>query len=98
MRHGNAEASLAPALLLSCDQALGKFQSLPLEQPAINAVIEPDQRLMVALFNDPALVEYEQTVQSPDGRKPVGDDQRGAPFHQAFHSPLDLHLAFAVEA
>jgi len=38
-------------------QALGQLQRLPFEQPAVDAVIEADQRLMVTLFDNPAPVE-----------------------------------------
>src|SRR5690606_33052651 len=74
----------------SGNQPLGQFQRLALEQAAIDAALETDERVMIALFDDPAPVEDEQAVQRPDSGQPVGNDQRGAADHQPLHRLLDL--------
>ena len=39
---------------------------------------------MLSTFDDPAVVDDEDLVGVADGREPVGDDEGGAAFHQAF--------------
>ncbi|MBX5157002.1 hypothetical protein HJB89_07645 [Rhizobium sp. NZLR8] len=55
---GNARAK--PWRFGSGHQTLGQLQRLPLEQSAVDAVAAADQRLVVALFDDLALVEDQQ--------------------------------------
>jgi hypothetical protein len=43
------------------------------------------------LFDVPAF-EIEDLAGVPDGRKPVGDDEGGPPFHQGVHRFLDVEF------
>lgn len=44
--------------VVSGHQTLGQFQRLAFEQPAIDSVIEADKRLVIAFFDNLALVEH----------------------------------------
>ena len=79
-------------------RALGQLQRLPLEQPPVDAAVQPDQRFVPALLDDAAAVEHQQPVERPHRRQPVRDDERGAAHHQPLHRLLDQHLRFRIEA
>ena len=71
---------------------------LPFEQAAVNSPLQPDQLFVGTFLDDPAAIENQQAVEHAHGRQAVGDDERGAPDHQALHRLLDQHLRFRIEA
>src|SRR5690606_39371771 len=56
-----------------------------------------DEGLMRPLFDDAAMVEYEDAVGLEHGRKPMSDDKCRAVSHQAVQSLLHQHFALGIE-
>ena len=52
---------------------------------------------MAALFDDAAIFHDDDPVGAPDGREPVGDDERGAPLGSRRDGFLDEAFTLAVE-
>ena len=53
---------------------------------------------MRALFDNPAFIHHDDAVSLANGCQAVGDDDRGAAFHQMLKRILDQLLAFCVES
>src|ERR1700761_6026330 len=66
------------------DQRLlrGRDLALAVPEPGVEAALG-QQMLVSPPLGDHALVEHENFVGVHDGREPVRDDQRGAPFRDA---------------
>jgi ribonuclease G len=75
---------------------LGAGQGAVALQPGIQAV-HGHEFLVAALFGDAALFHDHDAVRMLDGGQPVGNDQGGAPRHQALESLLDQALGLGVQ-
>ena len=56
------------------------------------------QLLVIAALKDAPLFDDEYLVGAPDGRKPMGYDERGASLHQVRETGLDESFGFGIEA
>jgi hypothetical protein len=65
-------------------------------QPRI-ITAERQQFGMTPLFDDPPILQHQDAIRALDGRKPMRDDQRGAPRHQRLERGLDMTLSLGVE-
>jgi len=52
---------------------------------------------MRALFDNASFIHHNDAVTGQYRREPVGDDQRGAVFHQALKCRLHQFLTFGIE-
>lgn len=53
---------------------------------------------MIAFFNDVAVVEYEDAINTHDCGEPVGDDEGGFLFDELFESVLNEAFTFGIKA
>ncbi len=60
--------------------------------------VESEKLVVSAALDNLSFVEHADEVGVADGRQAVGDDERGAVFHEAFECLLYRLLAFAVES
>src|SRR5262249_29722310 len=75
---------------------VGEPTRLPLPQPSVGAAAG-EQLSVRALFDNPTLVEHNQSVHASNRRQPMGDRNDRPPAHQTVKLFLDRRLDFRIE-
>src|SRR3984885_6491822 len=73
-----------------------KTAALMRPEPRIESALR-QQRIVIALLDDAALIEHDQPVHGGYGREPVSDGHDGLTLHQTVETLLDGRFHFAVE-
>src|SRR6266702_3496438 len=73
------------------------FQSVLTRVKVEVAPTQRKQLRMVTALHDPSLLNYQNLVSAPNGRKPVSDHERRSPLHQLVQPRLNHRLRFGVE-